>query len=42
MYVLVIRWYKDYINFLKTTDGEWITWSGEDDFSNVSGDDKMK
>ena len=42
MYILTIRWYKDYINFLKTTDGEWITWSGEDDFSNVSGDDKMK
>ena len=42
MYILVIRWYDDYINFLKTPDGEWIKWSGEDDFSHVSGDDKMK
>ena len=42
MYTFLLRWYKDYINFLKYPDGELREQNAESDFSDVSTDDKMK
>ena len=45
MYVLLLRWYEDYISFLKPADGEegeWRDQYNDNDFSDVSTEDKMK